>query len=194
MTTLYVDASISDRWQYRAKDAEAVDPRLQPHLTRLAWLVDDGDGGSNPLAIEKCHMVEIPAVLGGGGRISLSEVMRDFMTDLGTVDRIVAFGWTHHRLVLEHCLSVQTLVATAGMARPRRRDGGRGEAGAARRGGPGRQPQHHRCTATAPAGEPLHGIRGGGYRAWVDAKPGARPGPGWLPASLGGAEDLDQLR
>ncbi len=100
-TTFYVDCSISDRWQYKTADGGQPDPRLQPHLTRLTWIVDDGV--SDPLD-EKCHLIEIPAVMGGGGRISLAGAMGEFVNDLGTAQRIVTYGWTHHRLVLEHSI------------------------------------------------------------------------------------------
>ena len=101
MITIYADLSIADRWEYPVGGVPA-DPRIQPYLTRLAWIIDDGV--SDPLA-EKCHLIEIPAVLGGGGRISLREAMMDFLTDLGVAGMLVTYNWSHTRLVLEHAIS-----------------------------------------------------------------------------------------
>lgn len=100
--TLYVDTQISGQWRYHAKGADPAPPNTQPYLTRLAWIVDDGI--SDPL-VEKCHLIEIPAVLGGGGRVSLSGAMEDFANDLGTVERAVAYGWKHHSMVLDHSIT-----------------------------------------------------------------------------------------
>ena len=100
-TCLYFDCGISDRWQYPVKGVEAP-PQTQPFLTRLSWILDDGE--SDPLH-EECHLVEVPLGVVGGRLVSLHGVMESFMRTVGIADKIVAYGWRHHRGVLDHTLS-----------------------------------------------------------------------------------------
>lgn len=112
MRTLYVDTAISDRWVFQPADTP---DEQQPHLTRLAWLLEEADGAS--INRTACHLVRLPpnallspdhahevGIFGHhlqqSGR-SLSGVLTEFAEALGEADLIVGFNLSLQRKVLE---------------------------------------------------------------------------------------------
>lgn len=114
---LYIDTATSDRWAFPRKGEPAPD-EVQPHMVRLAWLLEADDGST---IRDACHLIRLPQGLVIKGEaahhtgvydhflhergLGLASVATEFAEALGELceahGRIVAHSWAFHRQVLE---------------------------------------------------------------------------------------------
>lgn len=113
MTRLFLNTATSDRWKY----GRDIPDTTQPHLIRLAWLLEADDGST---IREACHLIRLPegvAIAGETQHITgiyqhhveargmrLFEVLSEFAYALGEADLVVAHAWTGEKQVLERSL------------------------------------------------------------------------------------------
>lgn len=110
---LYIDTATSDRWRF-PRGGKPADDREQPHMVRLAWLLEALDGTT---VREASHLIKLPQ----GERMvheaahyleiydhNLQErgmamfgVLTEFGDALGEAKVVVAHSWAFHRQVLE---------------------------------------------------------------------------------------------
>ena len=112
---LYVDTAISGPWQYRqGKAAPPIPDEQQPHLVRLAWVLEGPDSRA---VREACHLVRLPDgaemdnktafATGIFNQLLVERAMRprnvlaEFADVLNESSRIIAHNWQHQRHVIE---------------------------------------------------------------------------------------------
>ena len=105
---LYVHTDLSGRYHYR----EADDSAIQPHLARLAWLLEDDDGD---VLIERCDLIkpergwtydpeaitahQIHPSMAHATGTKLIDALEKIGPQLRT-EQLCAFNWDHHARVL----------------------------------------------------------------------------------------------
>lgn len=110
---LFLDTATNDNWHYPIKGTPQPDD-VQPHMTRLAWSLED-DSGLHRYA---CHMVQVPVGVRMAQKasdhtgihdldllppraVSLYSVLSEFCEALSAATLLISHNWTHHRMVLE---------------------------------------------------------------------------------------------
>lgn len=110
MSRLYLDTATSDRWKY-GKD---IPDTTQPHIVRLAWLLETDAGAT---IRDASHLIRMPQGLQMAGEtqhvtgiyqhavdargLKLFEVLTEFADALGEASLVVAFSLSGHKQVLE---------------------------------------------------------------------------------------------
>lgn len=119
---LYIDTATSDRWLFPVKGMPRPDNE-QPHMVRLAWLLESEDGSTER---EACHLIRMPQGQRMAGEAQhhtgiydhhlqergkgMFDVLSEFAEALGELQYgvhvrmpscIVAHSWAFHRQVLE---------------------------------------------------------------------------------------------
>jgi DNA polymerase III epsilon subunit-like protein len=110
---LYIDTATSSWWQF-PRGGKPADDSLQPHMVRLAWLLEALDGTT---VREASHLIRLPQ----GERMAqeaahylgiydhfllqlgkaMFDVLTEFAEALGEAKVVVAHSWAFHRQVLE---------------------------------------------------------------------------------------------
>lgn len=118
---LYLDTATSDLWLFPRKGIPVEDDR-EPHMVRLSWLLEPGDGRTER---EACHLIRLPTGLSMGHLsipaerhrvasvtgiydhalnergMDMFDVLTEFAEALGQASLVVAHNWHFHKQVLD---------------------------------------------------------------------------------------------
>lgn len=110
---LFIDTATSDRWKY----GRDIPDTTQPHMVRLAWLLEADDGTA---VRDASHLIRLPSGVQMAGEaqhytgiyqhfveargIKMFDVLTEFADALGEANLVVAHAWTGQRQVLERSL------------------------------------------------------------------------------------------
>lgn len=110
---LYIDTATSDRWKFPRGSVKPEDED-QPHIVRLAWLLEAPDGST---VRDASHLIRLPQGQRMAGEaahhlgiydhnlqergMDMFGVLSEFAEALGEAQLVVAHSWAFHRQVLE---------------------------------------------------------------------------------------------
>ena len=110
MSKIFIDTATSDRWKY----GRDIPDTTQPHLIRLAWILETDAGAT---IRDACHLISMPTGEQPAGEtqhvtgiyqhhieargMRMFEVLTEFSEALGEAGLIVAHAWTGQKQVLE---------------------------------------------------------------------------------------------
>lgn len=110
---LYIDTATSNRWNFPRGSVKPED-ESQPHMVRLAWLLEAPDGST---VRDASHLIRLPQGQRMAGEaahhlgiydhnlqergMDIFGVLSEFAEALGEAQLVVAHSWAFHRQVLE---------------------------------------------------------------------------------------------
>lgn len=113
MSKIFIDSATSDRWTY----GRDIPDTIQPHMVRLAWVLEADDGST---VRDASHLIRMPQGVQMASEaqhytgiyqhtieargMKMFDVLTEFADALGEANLIVAHGWSGQKQVLERSL------------------------------------------------------------------------------------------